>query len=261
MKVRSILVKLIRYPDVMLRSPEDMSGIDDLADSILANGLLNPLTVQAKDDEYILLAGGRRLEAIKKLGWEKVPCNVITPPKDIEATITLVENKKREDLNPLEEAQYYEYLIKTYNYTQEQIGNLTGTTAAHVNQMLKLLTLDEFTMGALVVGDVSPSQARELARCPDISYRHYLTDIIKTSGASVLVLKRWVDQRIGFISHAETAEIARPYIEPAGVGDVKATECEICGGGLEYGGLQTVYACNDCYRGLKKAMEGEGASP
>lgn len=260
MKVKNVPIDKIKYPKVMLRSPEDMTGIEDLASSILVNGLLNPLTVRPEGEDYILLAGGRRLEAIKRIGWDAVPCNVITPPKEIERTITLVENAKRADVNPLEEAQYYEYLSKELNLTQEQIGNLAGTTAAHVNQMLKLLTLDEYTMGALAVGDVSASQARELARCTDTPYRQYLVDIIKKSGASVLVLKRWVDQRIGFVAQ-RSEQMAEAFVEPVtGAHIPSSTRCELGNHEVTYGGLKVIYACDECYIRFKQALEASSGS-
>ena len=257
MKVKSIPIELIDYPDVVLRSPQDMTGIDELAQSIASDGLLNPLRVMAKGDRWVLLAGGRRLEAVKKLGWEKVPCNIDPVAKERENVLTLIENSKRADVNPLEEAQYYEYLQKELGLTQEKIGELTGTTAAHVNQMLKLLTLDEYSMGALAAGDVSASQARELARCPDVVYRQYLVDIIRKSGASILVLKRWVDQRIGFVSQ-NVAYQPTPALTETATGKVELkTVCDACGQTLEYGGLQTISVCNECYRVLKEAFKKE----
>jgi ParB family chromosome partitioning protein len=266
MRVKNIPIELIKYPKVILRSPEDMTGIDDLAKSIATDGLLNPLTVRERGEEYELLAGGRRFEAIKTLGWDKVPCNVVSPNKEREAIITLIENQKRADLNPLEEAQYYEYLHDELGYTQEQIGELTGTTAAHVNQMLKLLTLDEYSMGALVAGDISASQARELARCPDISYRQYLVDIIRKSGASVLMLKRWVDQRIGQITTEEKYEPLPSYVETAESVETRRNVCDACGSEVEYGGLQAMMLCNECFKVVKGVVEhgsegeGEGES-
>lgn len=260
MKVKSIPIDKIKYPKVVLRSPEDMTGIEDLANSILVNGLLNPLTVRPEGEDFILLAGGRRLEAIRRIGWAMVPCNVITPPKEIERTITLVENSKRADINPLEEAQYYEYLQKTEGLTQVQISNFAGTSAAHVNQMLSLLTLDEYTMGALAVQDISASQARELARCSDIPYRQYLVDIIKKSGASVLVLKRWVDQRIGFVSQRSEQQ-TEAFIEPStGIHIPSSTMCELGGHEVSHGGLKVIYACDECYIKFKQAMEAAGGS-
>jgi len=256
-KVKSIPIELIDYPDVVLRSPEDMTGIDELAQSIASDGLLNPLRVLAKGDRWVLLAGGRRLEAVKKLGWEKVPCNIDPVAKERENVLTLIENSKRADVNPLEEAQYYEYLQKELGFTQEKIGELTGTTAAHVNQMLKLLSLDEYTMGALASGDISSSQARELARCPDIPYREYLVDIIHKSGASILVLKRWIDQRIGYQSQ-NVAYQPPPVLIEGKEGETKVgAVCDACGQTLDYGGLQTISVCNECYRVLKAAFKKE----
>jgi len=256
-KVKNIPIDKIKYPKVMLRSVEDMTGIEDLAMSIEVNGLLNPITVRQEGEDYMLLAGGRRLQAFKLLQREVIPANIITPPKELEQTITLVENAKRADINPLEEAQYYEYLSKELNLTQEQIGNLAGTTAAHVNQMLKLLTLDEYTMGALAVGDVSASQARELARCVDVPYRQYLVDIIKKSGASVLVLKRWVDQRIGFVSQRSEQQ-TEAFVEPVTGGHIpSSTRCELGNHEVTYGGLKVIYACDECYIKFKQALEGE----
>ena len=257
MKVKSIPIELIKYPAVILRRPEDMTGIQDLAQSIDRDGLLNPLTVVQRGEEYELLAGGRRFEAVKSLGWDKVPCNVISPAIERERVITLIENQKRADLNPLEEAQYYEYLSKELGLTQEKIGVLSGTTAAHVNQMLSLLRLDEFTMGALAVGDISYSQARELVRCPDVPYREELVNIIKKGGASTLILKRWIDQRAGFKSQNIAYQPAPVVIEGPG-GEIKlGVVCDACQQTLEYGGLQTISVCNECYRRLSAAFKGE----
>ena len=260
MKVKNIPTELIKYPKVILRSPEDMTGIDELAKSIQDDGLLHPLVVVQKGDEYELLAGGRRFEAIKTLGWERIPCNVISPSEDKEKLITLIENQKRDQLNPLEEAQYYEYLEKELGMEQVKIAELAGTSPAHVNQILKLLTLDEYTMGALAAGDISASQARELTRCPDEPYRQYLVDTIKKSGVSVLLLKRWVDEKIGFQSqNVIYQKPPTPEVYQDG-GDVNVVTCELCGAGLEYGGLQSIMACNECYKKLKQAIEDGGAT-
>ena len=255
MKVKNIPIELIDYPDVVLRSPQDMTGIDELAQSIASDGLLNPLRVMAKGERWVLLAGGRRLEAAKKLGWDKVPCNIDPVAKERENVLTLIENSKRADVNPLEEAQYYEYLQKELGLTQEKIGELTGTTAAHVNQMLSLLRLDEYTMGALAAGDLSCSQARELVRCPDKGYREYLVDIIKKSGASTLVLRRWIDQRIGVQSTAVAYQPIPVFIEGK-EGETKiGSVCDACGATLDYGGLQTISVCNECYKVMTQAFK------
>jgi ParB family chromosome partitioning protein len=256
-KVKIIPIELIKYPDVILRRPEDMTDIEDLAESIRDDGLLNPLTVIQKGEEYTLLAGGRRFEAVKLLGWKTVFCNVISPAIEREKIITLIENQKRADLNPLQEAQYYEYLEKELGLTQVKIGELSGHTAAHVNQMLSLLRLDEYTMGALAVGDISTSQARELVRCPDTSYRQFLVDIIKKNGASTLVLRRWIDQKAGFQSTAVAYQPAPVVVEGEGGETTLGVVCDACKQTLEYGGLQTISVCNECYRILKAAFEKE----
>lgn len=255
MKVKNIPTELIKYPSVVLRSPRDMTGIEDLAKSIETDGLLNPITVLEKENYFELLAGGRRLQAFKLLQKQTIPCHILVPQKDRERIITLIENQKREDLNPLEEAQYYAYLQDELGLSQGKIAELSGVTAAHVNQMLKLLTLDEYTMGALVVEDISPSQARELGRCPDISYRQSLVDVIKKSGASVLILKRWVDERIGFTSQAETRTGVLVSSPSQGEGVIAPATCDICHSELPYGGLQAIMCCNECYQKLKQAME------
>ncbi len=260
MKVKNIPVSLIRYPKVILRQPEDMTGIEDLANNIASYGLLNPLTVIEKEDYYELLAGGRRLEAVKGLNWEKVPCNIVSPSEDSARIITLIENQKRHDLHPLEEAKYYEYLAKELGIPQVKIAGLSGVTPAHVSQMLSLLDLDDNTMGALAAGDISASQARELARCPDASYREQLVDTIKKGGASVLILKRWVDEHTGFQSQAETMTGVLAPRPAVGEGGIRPVKCDLCDTELAYGGLQTIMACNDCYKRLMAALK-EGVSP
>ena len=126
------------------RKEFNREALEGLAESIKANGVIQPLVVRpAGDDEYELIAGERRWRATQIAGLETVPA-VVREASDAEVLeMALVENLQREDLNPIEEAQGYELLIDAFQLTQEEAATRVGKSRAAVANALRLLKLDE----------------------------------------------------------------------------------------------------------------------
>ena len=126
------------------RKEFDRAALEGLAESIKANGVIQPLVVRpAGDDEYELIAGERRWRATQIAGLETVPA-VVREASDAEVLeMALVENLQREDLNPIEEAQGYGLLIDAFQLTQEEAATRVGKSRAAVANALRLLKLDE----------------------------------------------------------------------------------------------------------------------
>lgn len=157
------------------------SELEDLAGSIRENGLLQPLVVRpaggSRDrPRYQLVAGERRLRAVRTLGWEKVPAVVRDVDDETLLVLALVENIQREALSPLEEAEGYQVLSDEFGLTQEQIASTVGKDRSTVANMLRLLRLPPsirklLDQGALAMGHArallgadDPVKAGELAR-------------------------------------------------------------------------------------------------
>jgi ParB family transcriptional regulator, chromosome partitioning protein len=144
-----------RQPRKNFSEPE----IDELADSIKEYGVLQPLIVTRRGDEYELIAGERRLRASKKAGLKKVPVIVREVDEQKKLELALVENLQREDLNPLERAMAYKQLIDDFSLTLEEAARKVGKSRPQVSNALRLLSLPEEIRDSLVHGKLSEAHA------------------------------------------------------------------------------------------------------
>lgn len=142
-------------------------ALTDLTESIREKGVLSPLLVVQKGDDYLLVAGERRLRAAKGAGLSDVPCIVRVLDEEEMAQIALIENIQRADLNVIEEANGYAALIKKYNYTQQQLADLMGKSRPYIANLLRLLDLPQPVMEALEAGKISAGHARALLAIKD----------------------------------------------------------------------------------------------
>ena len=123
------------------RSEFDIADIQSLADSILQNGILQPLTVRRGEDRYELIAGERRLRAAKLAGLRAVPCIILDISSRNSAIMALVENIQRQDLSFFDEASAIEKLITYYGMTQEDAAAKLGKAQSTIANKLRLLRL------------------------------------------------------------------------------------------------------------------------
>ena len=139
--------------------------IKQLADSILQNGLLQPLTVRKKTDGgYELICGERRLRASKKAGMEQVPCIVLETDERQSAVLALIENIQRSDLNFFEEAYAIRNLIVEWGITQEEASVKLGKAQSTVANKLRLLKLDEAEQEMILENGLTERHARALLK-------------------------------------------------------------------------------------------------
>ena len=163
---RTIAVEEIHPAPGQPRTRFDEARLDELAASIKAQGIIQPLIVRTRAvDEgggYELIAGERRWRAAQRAGLFEVPAVVrdVAPAQAFE--MALVENLQREDLNPLEEAAGYERLAAEFGYTQEQLSERVGKDRSTVANALRLLRLPESVRALLAEGRLSMGHARAL---------------------------------------------------------------------------------------------------
>ena len=144
------------------RKTFDSEGLAGLADSIAANGLLQPILVRKVGDRYEIIAGERRFRATKLAGLSEIPV-IVTDADDLAAAkFALIENIQREDLNPYEEAAAYRALMDEYGLSQEEISIQVGKSRSAVANALRLLDLPEEVVEMLVSGMLSAGHGRAL---------------------------------------------------------------------------------------------------
>lgn len=140
----------------------DDDSLEELATSIKADGVIQPIVVRKVGDKYEIIAGERRFRASKLAGLEKVPIVVKNVSDRKARELALVENIQREDLNPIEEAISLKTLMEEYKLTQQELSDIVGKSRSYIANNLRLLNLSDYIKEYLIRGELSPSQGRTL---------------------------------------------------------------------------------------------------
>ncbi|MDI3381759.1 ParB/RepB/Spo0J family partition protein [Xenophilus aerolatus] len=152
------------------RTRMDEGALYELAESIKAQGIMQPILVRrldaeqaaAKNAPFEIIAGERRFRAARLAGLADVPVLVRDVPNEAAAAMSLIENIQREDLNPLEEAQGLQRLVNEFGLTHEAAAQAVGRSRSAASNLLRLLNLAEPVQGLLMAGDVDMGHARAL---------------------------------------------------------------------------------------------------
>jgi len=149
------------------RTRMDEGALYELAESIKAQGIMSPILVRRLADgpqagKHEIIAGERRYRAAKLAGLDRVPVLVRDVPNEAAAAMALIENIQREDLNPLEEAQGLQRLIREFGLTHEQAAQAVGRSRSAASNLLRLLNLAEPVQTMLMAGDMDMGHARAL---------------------------------------------------------------------------------------------------
>ena len=170
------------------RKGMDDGPLQELADSIRENGIIQPLVVREKEDGsgYEIIAGERRWRAAQLAGLSEVPIVVREAGEQARLELAIIENIQRQDLNPLEEAMAYRQLIDEFSLTQDEVARKVGKDRSTVANVLRILQLPDYAKASLSAGRMSPGHARvllSLAQAPEAMRR--LHDRIVSEGISV----------------------------------------------------------------------------
>ena len=172
------------------RKEFDPEKINELAQSIKKNGLIQPLILTKRNyDTYTLVAGERRWRAAQIAELKILPSLLL--PKDLDKDeISLIENIQREDLKISEEAQAYQRLIDKNNYTHENLAQIVGKSRSHITNLLRILNLDKYFLSLLNKGIITMGHARALiGKTPD-NFDEKMLSIISSGKISVRDLEK-----------------------------------------------------------------------
>lgn len=160
--LRELPVTAIRPNPFQPRRDFDPEALAELAASIEASGLLQPVVVRPHRGAFELIAGERRWRAVQQLGWSKVAAVVKEVDDQALLTLALIENLQRDDLSAMDEARGYQRLIGEFTLAQAEVARLVGRNRATISNSLRLLTLPEDVQGLVERGELSEGHARAL---------------------------------------------------------------------------------------------------
>lgn len=176
----------------------DDEKLDALADSIKANGIIQPIIVVKHDDMYMIVAGERRWRAARKAGLKEIPAIVQDYSDKQIMEVALIENLQREDLNPVDEAMGYKTLMNMFSLTQEQISERIGKSRSAVANSLRLLNLSEEVLDLIKEGKITEGHAKVIMSLKDPSEQ--------LAAANAVINKR--------LSVRETEQLVKAKLNP-----------------------------------------------
>lgn len=177
--------------------------IEELANSIIEHGIIQPLVVRKTDGGYEIVAGERRWRAARKAQLKEVPCLIRNFSDEENMLVAIIENMQREDLNPIEEAEGLNQMIKTYGLTQEQVSRSVSKSRPYITNSLRLLKLPTEIQKHVSEGTLQSGHARALIPVTDKKLQEELCKRIIKEGLSV----RKVEELV--------ASIGKPRKKPA----------------------------------------------
>jgi len=169
--------------------------IDELSESIKKHGIIQPILVKPTNTGYEIIAGERRWRAARKVKLKEIPCII----KDIDGKhhmlVSIIENLQREDLNAIEEAKAFEYMIQTYGMTQEDVSNNVGKSRPYISNALRLLKLSDSIQEMILDNKISSGHARALINIEDKKAQNALAKEIIAKGFSVRQIEAAVQNK------------------------------------------------------------------
>jgi ParB family chromosome partitioning protein len=194
-QISEVRISLIEPNRDQPRDVFDDEKLTALSESIKENGILQPILVRPRGNgSYQIVAGERRWRAARMAGLKTVPVYIRELDDEKTAQLALIENLHREDLNPVEEAQAYQRLMKEYKMTQEQLAKLAGKSRSAIANSLRILNLPEKVQTMLTEGSLTAGHAKALAGLDDRKRAEELAQEAADKGYSVRELERLAGQ-------------------------------------------------------------------
>ena len=185
-KVQSLKTEQIHASRFQPRLTFSQEKIEELANSIREKGVIQPVLVRATaEDRYELIAGERRLRAVKHLGLAEIPAIVRRVADADLLEISIIENIQREELNPVEEAKAYRRLAQEFGHTQDHIANRVGKDKTSISNLLRILNLPEKIQDFITHNKISFGHAKVLLSLGDAKQQLLFCDKIMQKNLSV----------------------------------------------------------------------------
>lgn len=253
MKVSNIPINKIDPPAYQPREQTDPKELEELASSIKELGLLQPIVVTPHGERYILVAGSRRLEAARMLGWTSIPASVFSGGERDLALTSLTENVSRVDLHPMETARTIHHLLTHIGLSRVEIASVMGRDVRWVGEQLKLLEMPEYLQEAVEIGALAKSVALELNRIPSEELKEMYTAHAVTGGCTQKTANEWVRQATASLAAKERREelrqeAAEQEVPPPAPPEVP--KCWICQAPQDKVVLEAILLCWHCRNAL-----------
>lgn len=190
--VHFLPLELIKPNPFQPRENFNPENLEELVQSIREKGVLQPVLVRKKGDQYELIAGERRFRAAKQLNLKEIPAIVKSAEDQDSLELSLIENIQRQDLNAVEEAHAYQYLVDKFQFTQEKLSEVLGKSRVSVANTLRLLKLPREIQEELKNGRLTFGHGRALLEIEDTNQQRRLVQEVIAKHLSVRELENLI---------------------------------------------------------------------
>jgi len=194
-EIRQVPLQQIKPNPLQPREDFDSQSLEELTQSIKEKGIIQPILARRRGDYYELIAGERRFRAAKLLNLKEIPVLVRDVDDRDSLELSLIENIQRQDLNPIEEARAYQYLIDKFQLTQDSLSEVLGKARVSVTNTLRLLKLPKEIQEEIKKGRLSFAHGRALLEIEDENQQRRLAAEAISRGLSVRELEILVKSR------------------------------------------------------------------
>jgi ParB family chromosome partitioning protein len=225
-ELREVDIDLIEPNNVQPRTRFDETQLEELAQSIKTNGVVQPILVRKTDGgRYQIVAGERRWRAAQRAGLQRIPSVIRDVPDDKMLELALIENIQRQELNAIEEAYAYKRLIETFNLTQETVAQRVGRDRTFVTNYLRLLRLPEDIQRLVEESKLSMGHARALLGIDDAEKQRQIARNIIDRTLSVRDTERAVKRVVA--GEDSNPPVPNASTERAGDANTRAAESKL----------------------------------
>jgi ParB family chromosome partitioning protein len=256
-KIVTLSLGQIKRPQRRDRVDISAEKISELAQNITEVGLLQDPLVRKIDDDYEIIAGDRRILAIRKLGWTEVQVK-LCDLSDVEtAEVRGSENLQREDLTVIEEAKIYLNLKENYGRTIDQISERFGIGGGTVKRRLDLLKMDPTLQSAMHAKTITYGVAEALAPIVDKTALDYYLGFAIDHGVTVAIARNWCNDWKASMRRREAEDDPAGALTSPVIHQPTYLACDLCHGAEEVQNLTYMKICGECSKKLASAMREE----
>jgi ParB family transcriptional regulator, chromosome partitioning protein len=254
MEIQTIPIHQISPPLQPDRLTISAESLNDLTDSMSSIGLLQPIIVRpTADNKYEIIAGHRRYQAAKQLEWLEIPCLIRDDFQAGAELGRLAENTLREDLTPIEEGLALQRIADSTEENITTLAILVRRSPTWVTQRLALIKLPTSLQEHVHTKNLAIGTALALSRINDVNHQQYLTEYALRSGASVDVIRAWVDEWLTAQAAGDTSNAQRPELPEIGAPVTVLVPCYICANPTPHTQMVIARLCRPCHKGVHDA--------
>lgn len=256
-KITYVNLADLNLPDFQAHRQVPPEHLREISESIKTLGVIEPLIVRDTKQGLEIVAGCVRFEAARLAGLKAVPCINMKLDSKAAEVLKLHENIKRVDLDHVDQGHTFQMMIETFGMTEQQVADSVGRSIGYVSQHISLILFENDLARAVKEKRISFSQARELMRVDDPLERNRLLTYCENDGASVQVLKRWVQDYLRTSNQTPVRNDNIPDQTYDHNDHNILRQCEACDKSVDINIIRQVFYCPDCHHSIKQAINEE----